>query len=119
MPSLPLCQGWAGYLFQADATIWSVASNLRKEHVHCIGDERILGDSDFVREVLKRDSLNLNETTLRSSQSWTFDKLIQHVCALCGTWKALLLRKAREKSRLRAKPLICFWGTTELGLTTI
>ncbi|MET0028812.1 MAG: hypothetical protein ABW101_14385 [Candidatus Thiodiazotropha sp.] len=31
---------------------WEGIKRLRKEHAHCIGDERILGDSGFVERAL-------------------------------------------------------------------
>ena len=93
---------------------WEALGNLRKEHAHCIGDERILGDSDFVSAVLSRDSLNLDQATLRSRQGWTLEKLIHRVCDLYKIDEHALLRKARNNSCSRSKALICYWATFDL-----
>lgn len=97
---------------------WEALSNLRKEHAHCIGDERILGDSDFVSAALNNDKLNLDRSTLRARQGWSFDKLVRKVCHLCDIQQQLPLKKARNNNYSKAKALTCFWGTAELGLTT-
>lgn len=96
---------------------WEALSKLRKEHIHCIGDERILGDTAFVTEVLRTDNLSMDRATLRSRQGWTLDKLIQHTCGLYQIEEQNLLRKARSDQCSKAKALICLWGTDELGLT--
>jgi REP element-mobilizing transposase RayT len=97
---------------------WEALSQLRKEHVHCIGDERILGDSSFVVSALKEDRLGLDQATLRSREGWTLDKLIHRTCGLCEIAEQGILNKARSNNCSRAKALVCFWGTIELGLTT-
>lgn len=98
---------------------WEALGNLRKEHVHCLGDERILGDSEFVSAALSKDSLGLDQATLRSRQGWTLNKLICSVCDRCEIDEYALLRKARNNNCSRSKALICYWGTTELGLSTV
>lgn len=95
---------------------WEALSNLRKEHAHCIGDERILGDSAFVSKTLESDKLSLIQATLRSKQGWTLNKLIRSVCHLCDVQEQLLLKRSRNNPCSKAKALICYWGTTELGL---
>lgn len=97
---------------------WEALGKLRREHTHCIGDERILGDSDFVSEMLDDDSLALKQATLRSRQGWTLEILIGSVCHLCDIQERLLLKKARKNNHSKAKALICFWGTAEPGLAT-
>lgn len=97
---------------------WEALCKLRKEHIHCIGDERILGDSSFVTAVLREDTLGVDQVTLRSRQGWTLNRLIRHVCGLCELEEKTLIRKARSNDCSKAKALICFWGKHELGLTT-
>jgi len=90
---------------------------LRKEHSHCIGDERILGDSHFVERAIAQDSLNIDAATQRSRDGWNVDTLIRRVCSYCEIEEEQLRQKARANHLARAKALVCLWGTQELKLS--
>jgi REP element-mobilizing transposase RayT len=62
---------------------WEGLKRLRKKHVHCIGDERILGESDFVERALAQDNLTVEQTTQRIQAGWDLDRLIHRVCLYC------------------------------------
>lgn len=98
---------------------WEAVSKLRREHSHCIGDERVLGSGRFVEQVLSDDKLRIERSTLRQQQGWTLDELVRCVCMACGIDEQSLTTKARENALGIAKSLICFWGVEELGLTMI
>jgi len=49
---------------------WDSVKCLRKEHEIRIGDERILGDSDFVESVLRNDILKINQQTDWQNKGW-------------------------------------------------
>jgi REP element-mobilizing transposase RayT len=96
---------------------WESLRQLRKEHVHCIGDERILGNSAFVEKALAQDFLNLEKATQRIQAGWDLDTLIRRVCAYWNVDEEQLHRKARANDLARAKALICLWGSQELRLS--
>jgi REP element-mobilizing transposase RayT len=96
---------------------WENLKRLRKEHSHCIGDERILGDSDFVEQALAQDKLAMEKRTSRQQAGWDLDALVECVCHYCEVDKNHLTRKSRNNSLSLAKGLISYWGTEELGLT--
>jgi len=96
---------------------WETIVRLRKEHIRCIGDERILGDSRFVELVLKKDSLFLETSTRITRQGWCLEKLIEQVCKVCELRKLDILGKARANNLSTAKSLICYFGTQKLELT--
>lgn len=96
---------------------WEAVSMLRKEHSHCIGDERILGNSQFVEQSLSEDSLQIEIKTFRQQQGWTLEKLISCVCSAYEFQEQRLTTKARGSQLALAKSLICYWGGgEELGL---
>lgn len=97
---------------------WETISQIRKEHVFCIGDERILGGSGFVERALAEDELSVLEKSRRRRQGWNLNKLIIKVCHYCDIREDQLLVKARANKLSRAKSLICYWGTQELGLSS-
>lgn len=96
---------------------WESLARLRKEHVFCIGDERILGASEFVEKTLAHDRLVVDDKSLLQQQGWTLEKLTQWVCGHLGVSEAALLSKARSNDLSVAKSLICYWGTKEIGLS--
>lgn len=96
---------------------WEALSRVRSEHEHCIGDERVLGSSEFVESVLSQDNIGIEPGSVRQLQGWTLEKLIASVCCLCEVSALQLFDKARSNKLARAKSLICYWGNKELGLT--
>lgn len=67
---------------------WEGLKRLRKEHVRCIGDERILGDSNFVESVLAQDSLSFKQATQRIQAGWDLDRLVRSVCYIVASKKS-------------------------------
>jgi len=97
---------------------WDSVKALRKEHVQRVGDERILGESDFVERVLKEDALKLKEKANLEHDGWNLERLVQVVCHYCEVDVLDLRSKGRANQLSLAKGLICYWGTHHLGLTT-
>ena len=97
---------------------WETLDQFRQEHIFCIGDERILGESSFVEQALAQDELSVQEKSRRSEQGWNLNSLIQKICLYCDITEDQLLVKARVNRLSKAKSLICYWGTSELGLTS-
>ncbi len=54
---------------------WSAVKALRKAKVHLKGDERILGDSDFVLQVLKTANEALEQNIFLKRRVWMLKKL--------------------------------------------
>lgn len=96
---------------------WESLAQQRTEHVTSIGDERILGDSQFVAQALEQDKLAITQRTLLQQQGWTLDKLVERVCGCCEIRENELLSKARANNLSVAKSLICYLGKEKLGLT--
>lgn len=96
---------------------WESLAQLRKEHEFCIGDERILGESDFVEKALDQDRLAITGKTSMAQRGWTLEKLIQWISAHFGVSESMLLSKARSNDLSVAKSVICYWGTQKIGLT--
>lgn len=95
---------------------WENIKFLRKDHQARIGDERILGDSDFVEQALKEDALQLDEVTHFQQQGWDLSRLINRVCDYCQVERESLQNKGRGNALSLAKALVCYWGTKKLGL---
>ena len=97
---------------------WEAIANLRKEHTARIGDERILGDSDFVEKSLKQDRLQLDQKTYWIQKGWDLEKLIKRVCDYFEVDSSQLQMKGRANNLSTAKGIICYWGTQKLGISS-
>jgi len=98
---------------------WESVGRLRKEHIFCIGDERILGDSEFVERALKEDELAIESKSRLAREGWDLERLIGLVCGRYKIEVFDILRRSRRNSVSKSKALICFLGVEKLGLRSI
>lgn len=98
---------------------WSVVKALRKSNSRMKGDERILGDGDFVETVLKEARESLMRKYAFEAQGYDFDWLVKHVAKLLNIEPKDVLTRGKYKQSVKARSLLCYWGTRELGMTTI
>ena len=108
LPGAGLVRSYAG---------WESTLRLRKEHQVRIGDERILGDSNFVEKALREDEISIESRSRLIRQGWSLERLVNKVCAQLGVNKADLKKRTRNDHTSRAKEMICYCGTEKLGLT--
>jgi REP-associated tyrosine transposase len=98
---------------------WSVVKALRKSDARMKGDERILGDGDFVETVLSKARENLERRYTLDAKGYDFDWLVKHVAKLLNIEPEDVLTRGKYKQSVKARALLCYWGTRELGMTTV
>jgi putative transposase len=98
---------------------WSVVKALQKSAARMKGDERILGDGDFVETVLKEARESLERKYTLGAQGYNFDWLVKHVAKLLNSEPKDVLAQGKYKQCVKARGLLCYWGTRELGMTTV
>ncbi len=96
---------------------WEGVKALRNAREYWRGDERILGDSDFVTNVLKVHEEKLEKREELKKAGWDMDRLCGYVCKLFSIEADQILRKGRANDVSRAKNLISFWASRELGIS--
>ena len=79
------------------------------------GDERILGDSDFVREVLAGSNERYDRKYRLKSLGYDISKVERKVIDLCNIEKEDLYSGSRKKAISEARSLFCYWCVRELG----
>ena len=97
---------------------WQDITQARKDHETRIGDERILGDSQFVQRVLEQDDIHLQEATRLKQAGWDLAGLIQYICEQYDVDDELLITRGRDNNLSVAKGLICHLGMRRFGLTS-
>ena len=55
----------------------------------------------------------------REAQGCNFDWLVKHVAKLLDIEPKDVLAHGKYKQSVKARVLLCYWGTRELGMTTV
>ncbi len=107
----------AGGGLRRSAGGWQGVSELRRNKEYWRGDERILGDGDFVNLALKisDEEIEKRERLIRSG--WTFDKLVKRVCDLLKIKVEDIRKRGRMNAVSHARSIIAYWGQKELGIS--
>lgn len=97
---------------------WDQVKSLRGGEQRLKGDERILGDSDFVLEVLKGSQERLERRYALRAKGFGIEALAERVADLFGVQPAAILAPGKYKHVVPARSLFCYWAVRELGETT-
>jgi len=95
---------------------WSAVKLLRRIGAYQKGDERILGDSDFVKKVLAQAKENFERKHQLRSEGVSFEDVVSRVADLLGVSAEQVLAIGKYKKTVAARSLLCFWATSELGI---
>jgi putative transposase len=98
---------------------WNQIQELRKAKAYMKGDERILGDGDFVERVLGEADVLLNRRYALKAKGYDFAKAVNRVADIFGLSPSDVLRTGKYPTTVRARSLLCYWANRELGLTTM
>jgi putative transposase len=79
------------------------------------GDQRILGESDFVVEMLADANEKFDRFYELKSKGYDLKTIEEKVCRLFGVESDEIYSKSRQKLRAEARGLYCYWAVRELG----
>lgn len=79
------------------------------------GDKRILGDSKFVEEILKKADEKLSKRYELRTKGYDLNFVEKRVCKILQLNPEDIYSKSRKKLISDAKALYCFWAVRELG----
>ena len=96
---------------------WSAVKALRKAGVYRKGDERILGDGEFVEKVLAQAEEDLERKYRLRAKGFDIEKVVNRVAELTGLESAEVLAAGKYKKVIVARSLVCFWAVRELGIS--
>ena len=92
---------------------------MRKIKAYVKGDERILGDSDFVETILKACQDELERKYLLKARGHDFYTVVDRVAQVLGINRAEVLSSGRQPHKVQARSLVCFWASRELGMSMV
>jgi hypothetical protein len=96
---------------------WQAVKALGKNKIHLKGDERILGDRDFVIEVLKEQNERMAQRFQLREQGYDIEKAIERVSDLFSMSKQDIVQPSRQRQRVMARSVLCYWAIRELGMS--
>lgn len=95
---------------------WGVLKSMRRMKEHLKGDERILGDSDFVSNVLEAAQEQLDRRYQLSAEGYTFDRIVERVCEQMDISVKKILSPGKQPQRVKARSVIAYLAVRELGM---
>lgn len=88
-----------------------------KGQEHKKSDERILGDSDFVQEVLSRTAEKFDRKYELKRLGYDLGRIVARVAEIYEMKEDDILSKGKQQRKVKARSLLCFWAVRELGIS--
>jgi REP element-mobilizing transposase RayT len=98
---------------------WDTVKKFRKRGIRLKGDERILGDTDFVLEMLAKANEHLSGQARLQAQGMDFDVAVARVAKLLNLQAEAVLCRDKTPQSVFARRLLCHFAHNELGLSTV
>ncbi len=96
---------------------WDKVKKNRKAGEWQRGDERILGDSVFVEQVLKEAREQLNRKTYLQAQGYDLEKIAVRVSELIGCSPEEVLGRGKYRQTVLARSILCYFANHELEIS--
>jgi hypothetical protein len=93
---------------------WTTLKGLRKSGTRIKGDERILGSSDFVENVLKAANEALEEKAQLDAMDLGLDQLIFRVADCCDIDPVDLKTASKQRQISEARAMLCYLAVRRL-----
>lgn len=95
---------------------WGELLKLKRNKEYWRGDERILGDGQFVERIIEYAEETFQREEKLRREGWTFERLQDKICDMFEIGSHELLQKGRSNNRSLAKGLLCYWAYNGLGI---
>ncbi len=96
---------------------WTAVKALRRAGIYQQGDERILGDGDFVQDTILAANEALERRYYLKNQGFDLHRVAKRVAALVSMDVKELWAPGKLSHRVEARSLLCFWCVRELGMS--
>lgn len=96
---------------------WAAVRALRRAGAYQKGDERILGDGEFVDEVLSHADEQLQQKYRMQAEGYDLQKLIERVAEIMEISSEEMVAPGKDRKRTQARSMLCYWATDHLGIS--
>ena len=83
------------------------------------GDDRIIGDGDFVNGVFESCRQQWERRYQYPTQGCYFNWLVDQVASLLSLKQEIVTRRGRYTETVEARSALCYWADRELGTSTL
>jgi putative transposase len=98
---------------------WTGLKRIRKSGLRIKGDERILGDSDFVEYILKSAEETLEEKYDLKVRGYDFDRAVERTAEVMGMTPDQVTAFGKSPQTVNSRSVLCFWAHRKLGMSTV
>ena len=95
---------------------WSAVKSLRKAGVFQKGDERILGDGEFVEKVLSQAEEAFERKYRLKARGIDVGRIAERVADIMGMAPEAVWASGKQPKIVQARSLLCYWATSELDI---
>jgi hypothetical protein len=95
---------------------WGAVKELIELGAYQKGDERILGDGDFVVKVLSQADEQLQQKYRIHAEGYDLEKLIKRVAEIMEMSQEEMMVSGKDRKRSKARSILCYWATDCLGI---
>ena len=99
--------GWINVKAMSRATVFQKA------------DERILGDGDFVEQVLAATQERFERKYALQANGYDLEKVVERVAEILDLKPSEIWAPGKERRRVQARSLLCYWAARELGIPMV
>jgi REP element-mobilizing transposase RayT len=96
---------------------WAAVKSLRRSGSYQKGDERILGSTDFVEEVISEAEEKFGEKYRMQTEGYDLEKLIQRVAEIMDMDPEEVMEPGRDRRKTQVRGMLCYWATEYLGIS--
>ena len=82
-------------------------------------DQRILGEKDFVMDVLSESKESFSRKYRLKSRGFNFEQVAERVSSLFGLEKDYIIARGRQRDRVQARDILCYWCAIELRIPMV
>jgi putative transposase len=96
---------------------WEEVKKLQKEQMPMKGDERILGDSAFVNQILSEADEHFERRHYLKTMGVNLDMIAERVASIVGIDAHEVWSAGKHRKIVQARSILCYWAVRELGET--
>jgi len=96
---------------------WAAVKALRKVGSYQKGDERILGGSTFVEQVLSQANEQMEQKYRLAAEGFDLDWAVERVAELMDMSPEDVMDSGKGRRCVQARGILCYWATDQLGIS--
>ena len=96
---------------------WEALKASSRKNIRVKGDERILGDGDFVESVIEEQNERLARRHHLRARGVNFEKIIGRVAKIFRLKPEQLQNSGKQPQQVKARSLACYWAVNDLEMS--